>query len=211
MPAEDYDRLFRLLNAVANYDPRFEIPYLLGGLILGESPFHGREALAILERGRERYPGHWRFHYYIGFTHYFSLGNPVEGGRAMMEAARQPGSPAYLAGLGTRMLAEGRDPEAALAFLTTMEREETDDARREVLRRRIRDVTVERDVQALERAVASYREARGRPPAELADLVRSGLMAGIPQEPNGGAYHIQVDGTVRSDRVKDRLKVFQKR
>jgi len=211
MPPEDFDRLFILLNTVANYDPRFEIPYLLGGLILGESPAHGREALSILERGRDRYPDHWRFHYYIGFTQYFSLGNPVAGGRAMMEAARQPGSPAYLAGLATRMLSEGRNPAAALALLTTMEREETDDVRRDVLRRRIRDVIVERDIQLLERAVVAYRTSTGAAPGSLGDLVRAGMIAGIPSEPNGGAYHLLPDGTVRSDRVRERLKVFQKK
>lgn len=209
MSRGDYDRLFTLLNAVANYDPRFEIPYIMGGLILGNSPAHGREALSILERGLARYPERWLFHYYIGYTYYFSLGNPVDGGRSMMDAARLPGSPRYLAGLATRMLSEGREPATALDFLATMEREETDEARRELLRRRIRDVLVERDIQALEHGVAEYRGATGRLPGSLAELVRTGLIAGIPREPNGGAYHLLPDGTVRSDRVEGRLKVFQ--
>ncbi len=208
---DDYDSLFVLLNAVANYDSRFDIPYLMGGLVLGESPAHGREALKILERGRDQYPDRWLFHYYIGYTYYFSLGDPVDGGQSMMEAARLPGCPGYVAGLATRMLSEGRDPAAALAFLATMEREEADESRREFLRRRMRDVVVERDIQSLERAVAEHRKATGRLPASLAELVRAGLVARIPEEPNGGAYHVLPDGTVRSDRVKDRLKVFQKK
>ncbi len=211
MPRAAYERLFVLLNTVANYDPKFEIPYLVGGLILGESPAHGREALKILERGRDQFPDRWLFHYYIGYTHYFCLGNAADGGRSMMSAARLPGSPPYLAGLGTRMLSEARDPATALAFLATMEREETDAARRDVLRRRIRDVVVERDIQFLERAVAGYRKATGRLPASFAELVQAGLVAGIPVEPNGGVYQLLPDGTVRSDRVKDRLKVFQQR
>ncbi len=211
MPGSDYDRLFVLLNAVANYDPRFEIPYLVGGLILGESPEHGREALKILERGRDQFPDRWRFHYYIGYTHYFCLGNAADGGRSMMQAARLPGSPPFLAGLATRMLSEGRDPATALAFLATMEREEIDASRRDVLRRRIREVLVERDIQSLESAVAGYRKATGRLPSSLAELVQAGLVAGIPREPNGGVYQLLPDGAVRSDRVKDRLKVFQQR
>ncbi len=211
MPRSEYDRLFALLNAVANYDPKFEIPYLMGGLILGESSAHGREALNILERGRDQFPDRWLFHYYVGYTYYFCLGSPVEGGRSMMRAAQLPGSPAYLAGLGTRMLSEGRDPATALAFLATMEREETDASRRDVLRRRIRDVVVERDIQFLERAVAAYRKATGRLPASLAQLVQARLVAGIPREPNGGVYQLLPDGTVRSDRVKERLKVFQQK
>ncbi len=211
MSRSDYDHLFVLLNTVANYDPRFDIPYLMGGLILGDSPAHGAEALKILERGRGQYPDRWRFRYYIGYTYYFALGNPMAGGRSMMEAARLPGSPPYLAGLATRMLSEGRDPAAALGFLATMEREETDESRREFLRRRIRAVVVERDIQALERAAAAFRGATGRSPESLAALVRAGLIARVPEEPHGGAYRLMPDGTVRSDRVKDRLKVFQHR
>ncbi len=207
-PAE-YDRLSVLLNATANFDPKFEIPYIVGGLILGESPSHASEALQILERGRSQYPENWRFPFYIGYTLYFSLGDPVRGGRAMAEAARVPGSPAYLPRLASRMLVEGKDPETALTLLAVVEAQETDETRREVIRRRIREIVVERDILRLERAVAVYREKTGRLPAGLGDLVRGGLIARIPTEPNGGAYHLRTDGTVRSNRVKDRMKVFQ--
>jgi len=109
------------------------------------------------------------------------------------------------------MLSEGRNPAAALALLATMEKEETDEVRREVFRRRIRDVVVERDIQVLERAAAAYRKSSGTAPRSLGDLVRAGMIAGIPSEPNGGAYHLMPDGTVRSDRVRERLRVFQKK
>ena len=37
MARADYDRLYELLNVEANFDPRFDVPYLLGGLKV-ESP-----------------------------------------------------------------------------------------------------------------------------------------------------------------------------
>ncbi len=92
MTLADYDRLYELLNVVANFDPKFEIPYLLGGLVLGESTPHAQKALRVLGRGKEQYPADWRFPFYMGFTHYFSLGDGIAGGRAMAEAARCPGA-----------------------------------------------------------------------------------------------------------------------
>jgi len=208
-PAE-YDRLYVLLNVEADLDPKFEIPYLLGGLVLGESPQHGREAVRVFERGKVTHPADWRFPFYMGFTHYFSLGDAVAGGRAMAEAARLPGSPAYLPGLASKMLSEAREPESALQLLEQIVRQESDTARRVVLERRILEVTLERDLQALEKAVEKYREMTGTVPADLGALVREGILTAIPPEPNGGKYVIDRGGKVRSDRVSQRLRVFQK-
>jgi hypothetical protein len=209
MPPAEYDRLYSLLNVVANYDPRFDVPYIVGGLILGQSPAHAREALAILGRGRAACPGDWRFPFYIGYTQYFSLGNPLDGGRAMADASRLPGSPEYLPRLASRMLSEGRDPETAISLLRTMLDNETDEGRREILMQRLRDVVVERDVQVLERAVAEYRRRTGAPPAALADLVGAGLAAEVPKEPNGGRYVLLPGGAVTSDAATGRLRVFR--
>jgi len=205
----EYDRLYMLLNVEADLDPMFEMPYFLGGLVLGESPQHGREALRVFERGKVTHPTDWRFPFYMGFTHYFSLGDAVAGGGAMAEAAQLPGVPAYVPGLASRMLSEAREPEAALAMMETIVRQENDPARRAVLERRIREVTVERDLQALERAVESYREKMGTVPRELSDLVRAGILSGIPEEPNGGRYLMEPGGKVRSDRIAERLRVYQ--
>ncbi|MBI5905574.1 MAG: hypothetical protein HZB86_08505 [Deltaproteobacteria bacterium] len=211
MAPADYDRLFDLLTITANFDAKFQVPYFLGGLVLGESPAHSRKALLILERGKRQYPSDWRFPFYIGFTRYFSIGDAVSGGEAMAEAARIPGSPPYLPGLASRMLLEGREPESALALLKAIAGQETDPARRSVLERRIREVTVERDLQALERAVARYRGTIGDAPVHLSDLVREGILPRIPAEPNGGRYLLGKDGKVRSDRTNVRLGVFRTR
>jgi len=207
----EYDRLYELLNVVSNFDPRFEIPYLLGGLVLGESTPHAQKALHVLGRGKEQFPADWRFPFYMGFTHYFSLGDGIAGGWAMGEAARLPGSPAYLPGLASRMLSEAREPGVALVLLATIVRQESDPARRAVLERRIREVTVERDLQALEKAVETFREKTGGVPESLQDLVRERILEGIPPEPNGGRYVIDREGKVRSDQVAQRLQVFQQK
>jgi len=211
MTPADYDRLFDLLNVEANFDPKFEIPYLLGGLVLSESTPHAEKALRVLGRGKNQFPSDWRFPFYMGFTHYFSLGDGLAGGGAMAEAARLPGSPAYLPGLASRMLSEAREPESALRMLEPIVLQESDPARRVVLERRVREVTVERDLQALERAVERYREKTGTIPADLSALVRDGVLEAIPPEPNGGSYVLESGGRVRSDRVSQRLRVFQSR
>jgi len=62
------------------------------------------------------------------------------------------------------MLSEAREPETAITLLETIVRQENDSARRAVLERRIREVTVERDLQAFGEGGENVPgEDRGRP------------------------------------------------
>ncbi len=211
MAREDYDRLHHLVDTAINFDPLFTMPYLLGGIILGDSPDHSREALQTLARGRKNHPSEWRFPFFIGYIRYFSLGDPIGGGNALMEASRVPGSAPYLSLLAARMLSEGREPETALAFLDEMLRQETNPDRREALMKRVREVIVERDIQVLERAVAEYRRKAGKTPDGFAALAGAGLIQAVPDEPNGGKYRMTPDGKIFSDRISTRMKVFRSR
>lgn len=212
MTRSDYDRLSDLLSTVVRFDPRFVIPYLLGGILLGDSPYHTGAALDLLAQGARQCPAEWRIPFYTGYIHYFSLGNPEEGGMALLRAARIPGSPAYFPLLASRMLSEGNRPDTALAFLQEMTARETDPRRKISLEERIRQVIVERDLQSMEMAIAEYTSRAGAPPGRLTDLIRLGVLARIPEEPYGGKYLLTPDGRVWSDRApRERLKVLRKR
>ena len=210
MTRNDFDRLADLLFTVIRFDPRFVVPYLLGGIVLGDSPGHAAAALDLLAQGARQFPAEWRFPFYTGYINYFSLGNPEEGGLALLRAARIPGSPAYFPLLASRMLAEGNRPDTALAFLKEMIARETDPRRKASLEERIRRVEVERDLQFLEGAIAEYTERTGSRPRALDDLVRADVLARIPEDPYGGMYVLEPDGRVWSDRApRERLKVLR--
>jgi hypothetical protein len=212
MKRYDYDRLSDLLSTMIRFDPRFMVPYLLGGIVLGDSRDHSGAALDLLARGARQFPEEWLFPFYTGYIQYFSLGNPEEGGMALLRAARIPDSPEFLPLLASRMLSEGHRPETALAFLKKMSEREADPRRKASLQERIRQVEVERDLQILEEAIGEYNTRVGAPPRRLADLVRAGMLARIPEEPYGGRYLLMPDGQVRSDRAPGgRLKVLRKR
>ena len=212
MNSDDYVHLSDLLSTVIRFDPRFLVPYLLGGIVLGDSPDHAGAALDLLARGEGQFPLEWRLPFYSGYVQYFSLGNPEEAGVSILRAARIPGSPEYLPLLASRMLSEGHRPETALAFLRGMVEREADLRRKALLNERIRWVIVERDLQSMEMAIAEYASRVGAPPRKLADLVQSGMLARVPEEPYGGKYILTPDGRVWSDRApRERLKVLRKR
>jgi len=127
----------------------------------------------------------WRFPFYTGYIKYFSLGNPEEGGIALLRAARIPGSPAYFPLLASRMLAEGNRPDTALAFLQEMTARETDPRRKISLEERIRRVIVERDLQSMEMAIAEYASRVGVLPARSLILYRAGCSPGSRRNRTG--------------------------
>jgi len=210
MSRENYDRLSYLLDATTNYDRRFLIPYLVGGVLLGDSPPHAGEALKILARGRESYPSDWRLPFYMGYIWYYVVGDSRKGAASMREASLIIGSPPFVGPLASRMYGEGNDPETALSFIDSLIRVEVDPVRRVVFERRRVEVLVERDLQLLQRAVDAYRKDTGRTPATLQDLVLAGVLVQIPRDPTGGEYRLLPDGTPRSDRFPERLRVFRR-
>lgn len=211
MRREDYNLLVERLETVIGFDPRFMVPYLLGGIVLGDSTDHAPAALSILARGEKEFPLEWRMPFYAGYIQYFCLGNPVEGGTDLLRAAQVPGSPAYFPLLASRMLSEGSRPDTALLFLRELVVHEKDPIRLRSLEERIRQVVVERDIQFLEEAVSEYRERTGAYPGSFAHLVRFGIIDQLPEEPYGGKYQLLSDGRVRSDRAPGgRLRVFRK-
>lgn len=208
---QEHDRLVELVETVHGFDSRFLVPYLFAGIILGNSADHAAAALSILARGETEFPLEWRIPFYAGYIQYFTLGDAVEGGKSVLRAAKVPGSPPYFPLLASRMLAEGNRPETALAFLRELMIREKDPQRLRALEGRVRQVIVERDIRLLEGAVSDFRSRRGALPGGLADLVASGILSRIPEEPYGGNYLLSPDGTVRSDRAPAaRLKVFRK-
>lgn len=154
----------------------------------------------------------WRIPFYAGYIQYFTLGDAAEGGTAILRASRVPGSPAYFPLLASRMLTEGNRPETALRFLRELTTHEKDPRRLRVLEERVRQVMVERDLRILESAVSEFTSRRGEPPGRLSDLVGSGILPGLPEEPYGGKYLLAPDGSIRSDRAPaGRLKVLRHR
>jgi hypothetical protein len=49
----------------------------------------------------------------------------------------------------------------------------------------------------LERRTKAYRERFGASPAGWSDLVRAGLLRGVPMDPNGVPYKLLPNGTVQ--------------
>jgi hypothetical protein len=54
----------------------------------------------------------------------------------------------------------------------------------------------EADIQELQRRVQTYRDKTGSLPASWRDVVRAGILPGIPVDPSGAVYVLMPNGAV---------------
>lgn len=208
---EEYLSGYRAVDVLTDLDPKFVAAYQVGGIILSVWGNLPEVSNQILLKGMEHNPDTWELPFLAGFNYYYELKNPQMGGKYLQIASEIPGVPPFLPKLATRMTVESGDPDAAIEFLQRMYERTQDERLKDNLRRRMQEVTGERDLRVLEQAVLRYQHRYGRRPVRLSDLVTGGILPRIPEEPFGGVYELsEVDGSVRSTMLKERLTVHRR-
>jgi hypothetical protein len=208
--ADEYEWIYHALDVVTTLDPQYDYAYYVGGVVLTNIANRVDLSNQLLEKGFRNNPGEWSIPFLLGYNHYFILGDAAKAAEYIAAAARLPGGPAYLPGLASRMYAEADNPDTALELLEALWRQTQDAGMREVLEKRAKEVMIERDIRSLEAAVRQYSAKQGYLPNRLHDLVTSGHLTQIPQEPFGGSYELDSKtGKVTSSTHPDRLRVFR--
>ena len=191
----DYERRdrFRYVEhlfgrVIPELDPRYVDPYWIGALILTVEARDLEGGLRILETGFRNNPRQWVLLYLAGWE-CSTAGQPARAAEYFGRAAAIPGAPAQLRRLQAGMVAKSGDLEEALhTWRALLDDPASDPTTRGIADRQVRDLTVKRDVQSLEQAVARFRERAGRPPRTLEELVARGVVSRLPLDPDGLPY-----------------------
>jgi tetratricopeptide (TPR) repeat protein len=193
-----WDKLLPLVDLVTDLDPRHGYAYQTAGIVLSAAGLLD-ESDAILEKGIVKGPPYWTFPYYLAFNAWFYRGDYAAGAKWAEIAARTPGASVNVSRLALSLASKSGTPEDAIEMLREIRATVKDEETAERLDEQLKLAVLERDAQRLERAVARFREQRGRAPTSLAELVRAGLVESIPEDPFGGRYEWDAAwGEVRS-------------
>jgi hypothetical protein len=195
-------QLARLLEYATDLDPKFRGAYRFAGYAMPRSTTDGHVANVIaaeqiLKRGVRERPDEWQIAFVLGYIQAFYLGETQQASESLAHAARLPGAPAYLGFLANRLAVSGGDLEAAEQMALTMAEQASEEKTQAEWQARLLDLHMERHIRAIEAAVKRFRERTGRNPTSVAELVRVGDLASMPQEPHGGEYVIE-NGVVSS-------------
>lgn len=195
MRPEEYRILGKVQEDVSWLNPGHEDNYYIATAIL---PWNGEldAAQNILARAsRARF-----FDYQPAFYYAFHLlhfkGDAVGASAWLREAAEKLPSDderLIMQNLAARWIDKAQDIDLAIAVVEAMAKQAKRRDFRAYLEQRVARL---RDLKRLRAAVASYRQRHGRPPADLRELIDSGILPALPRDPFGFGFALDPQGQV---------------
>ena len=165
-------QLGKLVDVVTTLNPHVGHPYRFAAIWLTHDEGLVREGNRLLQRAIEYHPDDWRSYFYLGFNHFFYLGEYEQAAAALEIAMELPGAPAYLPRLVARLHSQTHDIEVAEVFLRELLRSSSDADARAKVQVALDEIEIEYKARLLDRARAAYRELAGRDVDSLEDLVQ---------------------------------------
>jgi len=191
----EFNWMNSMLTTTTDLDPYFLDPYYFANATLTWDGHKVRETNVLLEKGvRYRDWDYW-LPFYLGFNHFYFLGDNEKAAGYLMDASRKPGASPFFGHLGARLAYRSNKVENAITFM-------------EGILETIQDKTMHHDYELrlealksilyLDKGLAAYKAKTGRTPSRLAELREQGVIDRIPQDPYGGEFYIDKDGAVKT-------------
>jgi tetratricopeptide (TPR) repeat protein len=182
-----FQNLEHIFSIIAELDPRYADPYEIGALIAVTEAKDLSLAYKILDLGLAKNPDQWIFPFEAG--HFAQRTGDFETARKYYEKTKDiPGVPdiakRLYAAAGFKVSDLKESWETWLEVYNTA----TDRRTKKIAGKHLYQVKSVADISFLKEATRRFRERYRRPPAELDELVRFGIVPALPQDLDGKAY-----------------------
>jgi hypothetical protein len=185
-----------IMNTAADLDPYFQDPYYLGNANLTWGAGMINETNLLLEKGRRARIWDAEIPFYLGFNYFYFLKDNDKASIYLIEASRKPGADPVLARIAVNLAFKGNRTKNSIDFLVELIKKTEDRSLRKRYETRLKALNA---VLFLEKAIEQYRTKFKRRPAALQDLVTSGVLSNLPDDPYGGQFYMeQSSGAIRS-------------
>ena len=172
------------LRLATTLDPRLVQAYFFGGVVIGHDRDTIRMGIAFLQEGFERSPQEWRLPYWIGFG-YYSLGEYLDAVAYYDRASRLPDAPAFLRSSQPYLYYLARRSDLGIAYLEGLLHSVQDPSQLEWITLKLRWL---KGMAYLEQKAEEFTRIYGASLTRLEQLVESGLIDQIPEDPFLGGY-----------------------
>jgi tetratricopeptide (TPR) repeat protein len=202
--AKHYELLSPLLDITTDLDPHLIVAYQTGSIFLSQKVPAGAgqpdKAVALLEKGIRENPEYWRLYFTLGFVHYQDRRDYKAAQDAFEKGSEVPGALPWMKVMAARMAEHAEDPGTAMALWKVVYESNTEKMIRETAMSHILSLEADAQIEALQARVRSYREKTGKTPIKWEQMVQSGFLPGIPQDPAGHPYKLMPDGSVEVEK-----------
>jgi hypothetical protein len=197
----NYDLLYPLLDITTSLDPRFNIAYRFGSILLSEGypngPGQADQGIALLRKGIREMPDKWQYYHDAGFIEYWWRRDSQAAADWFVEASKRPGAPNWLAPLAASVLAEGGEREASRELWRQLAETADHEWLRQAARRGLLQLDAEAHIEILDPLVQKFYDLNGRFPATWHEMTRAGILRRVPIDPTGWVYALDpVSGAV---------------
>lgn len=201
-----YDLLDPLLQITTDLDPHLIVAYETGSIFLVQQPPDGAgqpdKAVALVEKGIRENPTYWRLYFSLGFIHYVDRHDYKAAQQAFQKGSEIPGALPWMKVMAARMAEKGDDPSTAVYIWKTLYDTTTDRDIKETAVKHLASLRAESEITTLEQVTQAYYQRFKAYPEQWSDLVRVGMLRGVPLDPNGTPYKLRLDGTVQVEDPK---------
>lgn len=192
--SKQFDMLYPLLDLTVSLDPYFDVAYKFGSVFLAEQFPLGAsrpdQAIAILQKGLRARPDNWEIAQELGFVYYWWLLDYETAASWFNRAADMTDGPNWLRPLAAVTLAQGGNHATSRTLWMEIARDADADWLRDQAKFRLTQLDAMDGIELIEGLVQQYRARTGSLPASWADMLRSGLLRGIPEDPSGKPFHL---------------------
>ena len=212
---QHYELLYPLLQITTDLDPNLIVAYENGSIFLSQHKPDGAgesdKAVALVEKGIRNNPEYWRLcrsswrrsrqywrlYFTLGFIHYTDRHDSKSAQQAFQKGSEVPGALPWMKVMAARMAEHADDTATAYTLWKTIYDNTYDKDIKFTAAKHLLSLRVDAELTELEKRTQTYYERHGAYPEQWSDLVRDGLLPGIPADPNGAPYQLRLDGTVR--------------
>jgi len=204
---QHYELLAPLLEITTDLDPNLIVAYDTGSIFLSQQQPDGAgqpdKAAALVEKGIHANPSNWRLYFTLGFIHYTDRHDPKAAQEAFQKGSEVPGALPWMKAMAARMAERADDPATAASLWQTIYDTTKDSGLKNTAEKHLLSLRVESELNELERRANAYYDRHNAYPEEWSDLIREGLLRGVPVDPNGAPYKLRLDGTVQVQNPQD--------
>lgn len=182
-----FQYLEHIFSIIAELDPRYADPYEIGALIAVNEAKDLRLALKILDMGLAKNPDQWIFPFEAG--HYAQRAGDYETARKYYgKTMAIPGAPEIAKRLYAAAVYKAMDLKESWETWLEVYKTAGDERTRKIAEKHLYQVKAATDLSLLKEGVRRFQERYRRPPADLEEMVRLGILTSLPKDLDGKDY-----------------------